>query len=109
MALPHRRERRGANRRLQGAPGRTAAVVRLPDRPTGGDGVGDRRTGRRHPLALALVTAPISVPVGSDFTLANLPFGVAEGRAHVAIGEYAVDLARAAAAGLLDDGDRGVF
>jgi fumarylacetoacetase len=38
--------------------------------------------------------------VTEDFTAANLPFGVAGGRVHVAVGDRAVDLA--AASGLLD-------
>lgn len=37
-----------------------------------------------------------------DFTLANLPFGVADGRVHVAFGDRAVDLARAAAADVVE-------
>lgn len=49
------------------------------------------------------------MPDGSDFTLANLPFGVAGGRAHVAIGDHAVDLARTASADLLGDLDPTVF
>lgn len=41
----------------------------------------------------------IEIPEGCGFTLANLPYGVANGRAFVAIGEQAIDLA-----GLADDG-----
>jgi fumarylacetoacetase len=47
-------------------------------------------------------TSWVPVPDGSDFTLANLPFGVAGGRAHVAIGDHAVDLVAAATEGLID-------
>jgi fumarylacetoacetase len=42
------------------------------------------------------------IPEGSPFTLTNLPFGVAGGRVHVAVGDQAVDVAAAATAGLLD-------
>ncbi len=42
------------------------------------------------------------IPDGSPFTLANLPFGVAGGRVHVAIGDEAVDVAAAAGFGLID-------
>ena len=44
----------------------------------------------------------MDVPDGSPFTLANLPFGVAAGRVHVAVGDRAVDVAAAATAGLVD-------
>jgi len=30
----------------------------------------------------------VPVPPGSDFTLANLPYGVSGGRVHVAIGDH---------------------
>jgi fumarylacetoacetase len=43
----------------------------------------------------------IPVPAGSDFTSANLPYGVSGGRVHVAMGNHALDLARLAAAGVL--------
>ena len=42
------------------------------------------------------------VPEGSPFTLANLPFGVAGGRVHIAVGDQAVDVAAAAGFGLVD-------
>jgi len=42
------------------------------------------------------------IPDGSPFTLANLPFGVAGGRVHVAIGDEAVDVAAAAGFVLID-------
>jgi len=45
----------------------------------------------------------------ADFTAANLPYGVADGLAHVAIGDRAVVLAPTARAGLLGDVDPGVF
>lgn len=51
----------------------------------------------------------VPVPEGSDFTLANLPIGVAEDRAHVAIGDHAVDLVAASAAGLLEGFEPGIF
>src|SRR5436190_23176082 len=44
----------------------------------------------------------VSVPPDSDFTLANLPYGVASGRVHVAIGDHAVDLVGLVALGVLD-------
>jgi fumarylacetoacetase len=44
----------------------------------------------------------VPVPAGSPFTPANLPFGVAGGRVHVAVGDHAVDVAAAAGFGLLD-------
>jgi fumarylacetoacetase len=44
----------------------------------------------------------VAVPLDSDFTLANLPYGVASDRVHVAIGDSAVDLAGLVALGLLD-------
>ncbi|MFP3901976.1 MAG: fumarylacetoacetase [Acidimicrobiia bacterium] len=47
-------------------------------------------------------TSWVPVPEGSDFTLANLPFGVAGDRVHTAIGDHAVDLVAAADAGLID-------
>jgi fumarylacetoacetase len=43
----------------------------------------------------------VAVPPDSDFTLANLPFGVSGGRVHVAIGDHALDLARLVAAGVV--------
>jgi fumarylacetoacetase len=42
------------------------------------------------------------VPEGSPFTLANLPFGVAAGRVHIAVGDQAVDVFAAAGFGLVD-------
>ena len=49
----------------------------------------------------------VPIPVGSGFGLDNLPLGIGarpggRARAHVAIGEHALDLAAAADAGLLD-------
>lgn len=44
----------------------------------------------------------VEIPEGSGFTLANLPYGVANDRAWVAIGDSAVDLAGLANDGLLD-------
>ena len=35
-----------------------------------------------------MVEVDVLVPEGSPFTLANLPFGVARGRVHVAFGHY---------------------
>lgn len=56
---------------------------------------------------------PISIPAGSDFTLANLPFGIfstpgTAPRAGMAIGDHLLDLSALAATGCFDF-DPGVF
>jgi fumarylacetoacetase len=55
----------------------------------------DRRT------VAPLTTTWVPVPPGSDFTVANLPYGVSGGRVHVAIGDHALDLARLASEAVL--------
>jgi fumarylacetoacetase len=55
------------------------------------------------------VGVQLPIPDGSDFTLANLPYGVADGRAYVAVGDHAVDLQQAAAGGLLGEVEPSVF
>jgi fumarylacetoacetase len=44
----------------------------------------------------------VVISADSPFSIANLPFGVARGRVHVAIGDRAVDVAAAAGFGLVD-------
>jgi len=59
-------------------------------------GGGRARSSRAEQRLLAIRGAMATeVPDGSPFTMVNLPFGVAHGRVHVAIGDQAVDLVRA--------------
>jgi fumarylacetoacetase len=51
-------------------------------------------------LALDLSNG-VPVPDGSPFTLPNQPFGVADGRVHIAVGDHAVDVAAAVGFGLV--------
>jgi fumarylacetoacetase len=56
----------------------------------------------------------VPVPEGSDFTAANLPYGIGRPaddspRAVVALGDHAIDLDRAQQSGLLDGAPAGVF